>query len=250
MTHNTNIVEKATVHDFLIVLEDHRLQCEKGGKYIEAEIAKNRVLELKAHERKRRVETLKCKHISEKLGLEEANLLEYENFKSHWAKKETSVVSKGREQIKYLEQQQEIARIEFFKEFTSKINKLNKNNIFPRSKQLINTRFIEKCLVKKKDYQQAARYHARGNMLEKHEKSKYLEILQSSFNKKKNMHQKKQQREFQSLEKRVNVASEELKKRKAESLERMVKRYDNLKVDLGRAHNMERLAMEKLNFKV
>lgn len=47
-------VEDAAVQDFLEILEEHRKNCERQGKYVEAEIAKNRLEELKLHEENRR----------------------------------------------------------------------------------------------------------------------------------------------------------------------------------------------------
>jgi len=39
-------------------LEDHRKQCEAEGKYVEAEMAKNRIIELKDQDFQRRKEEL------------------------------------------------------------------------------------------------------------------------------------------------------------------------------------------------
>ena len=46
--------EDTAVQDFLEILEEHRKNCERQGKYVEAEIAKNRLEELKLHEENRR----------------------------------------------------------------------------------------------------------------------------------------------------------------------------------------------------
>ncbi len=46
--------EDSAVQDFLEILEEHRKNCERQGKYVEAEIAKNRLDELKLHEENRR----------------------------------------------------------------------------------------------------------------------------------------------------------------------------------------------------
>ena len=35
------------IQDFIKVLEDHRNTCEREGKYVEAEMAKNRIADLK-----------------------------------------------------------------------------------------------------------------------------------------------------------------------------------------------------------
>ena len=50
----SDINEDTAVADFLDILEEHRKNCERQGKYVEAEIAKNRLDELKLHEENRR----------------------------------------------------------------------------------------------------------------------------------------------------------------------------------------------------
>ena len=50
------------------------------GKYVEAEIAKNRLEELKLHEENRRKEAMRSRQLAERLGVEEAHMLEYQQF--------------------------------------------------------------------------------------------------------------------------------------------------------------------------
>lgn len=47
-------VEDPSVVGYVDVLIEHRKSCEKQGKYVEAEMAKNRLDELKYHEDSRR----------------------------------------------------------------------------------------------------------------------------------------------------------------------------------------------------
>ena len=70
----------SAVQDFLEILEEHRKNCEKQGKYVEAEIAKNRLEELKLHEENRRREAMRSRQIAERLGVEEAHMLEFQQF--------------------------------------------------------------------------------------------------------------------------------------------------------------------------
>ena len=70
-------------------MEEHRKNCEQQGKYIEAEIAKNRLDELRAHEEKRRREAMRARQIAERLGVEEAHMLEFQQFNRTWDKKIT-----------------------------------------------------------------------------------------------------------------------------------------------------------------
>ena len=46
--------EDTAVQDFLEILEEHRKNCERQGKYVEAEISKNRLEELRLHEENRK----------------------------------------------------------------------------------------------------------------------------------------------------------------------------------------------------
>lgn len=79
--------EDSAVQDFLQILEEHRKNCERQGKYVEAEIAKNRLEELKLHEENRRKEAMRSRQIAERLGVEEAHMLEFQQFNIVWDKK-------------------------------------------------------------------------------------------------------------------------------------------------------------------
>lgn len=79
--------EDTAVQDFLHILEEHRKNCERQGKYVEAEIAKNRLEELKLHEESRRREAMRSRQIAERLGVEEAHMLEFQQFNVVWDKK-------------------------------------------------------------------------------------------------------------------------------------------------------------------
>lgn len=80
-------VEDSAVNDFLLILEEHRKNCERQGKYVEAEIAKNRLEELKVHEENRRKEAMRSRQIAERLGVEEAHMLEFQQFNQVWDRK-------------------------------------------------------------------------------------------------------------------------------------------------------------------
>ena len=41
---------EANLEDYIEILEEHRKNCERDGKYVEAEMAKNRIEELKAQD--------------------------------------------------------------------------------------------------------------------------------------------------------------------------------------------------------
>ena len=68
----------AAVAEFVQILDEHRKTCEREGKYIEADIAKKRLAELRQHEENRRQEGLRSRQIAQRLGVEEAHMLEFQ----------------------------------------------------------------------------------------------------------------------------------------------------------------------------
>jgi hypothetical protein len=70
-----------------LILKEHQKNCEDNNKYVEAEIAAKRIQELTAHEEERAKEGMKSRQIAEKLGIEEAHMLEFQQFNSMWDEK-------------------------------------------------------------------------------------------------------------------------------------------------------------------
>lgn len=94
---------EANVEDFLEILEEHRINCQREGKYVEAEMAKNRIEELKAQETQKKREGLMLKHQNERLEIEEAHLQEYDNFNKAWDKKMQEFQEHSMELVRQLE---------------------------------------------------------------------------------------------------------------------------------------------------
>ena len=79
--------DEAQIQDFLEVLEKHRIECERVGKYEEAELAKTRLEQLRLHEENRRREELRSQQLAERLGVEEAHMKELQEFNEIWDRK-------------------------------------------------------------------------------------------------------------------------------------------------------------------
>ena len=141
--------EDTAVADFLEILEEHRKNCERQGKYVEAEIAKNRLEELKLHEENRRREAMRSRQIAERLGVEEAHMLEFQQFNYIWDKKMT-------EYEKHAEELVEAMKERHAAELRDYQRKLMGKQIRPKfSKDLLNLRKIQETLAKQKDYAEA-----------------------------------------------------------------------------------------------
>lgn len=78
---------ESNIDEFIEILDQHRKKCEKEGKYVEAEMAKNRINEIKAQEVQKSRDNLRSKQLSERLEVEEAHMLEFNQFNQLWDKK-------------------------------------------------------------------------------------------------------------------------------------------------------------------
>ena len=53
-----NPTDDQSIEDFIAVLQEHQLTCEHESKYVEAEMAKNRIEELKGQLAQRQIDEL------------------------------------------------------------------------------------------------------------------------------------------------------------------------------------------------
>jgi len=66
------------------ILEDHRHTCEVEGKYVEAEMAKNRIIELRAQDYNKRYEELIFNQTQQREECEQAHIKQYQEFNQQW----------------------------------------------------------------------------------------------------------------------------------------------------------------------
>ena len=78
---------EANLEDYIEILDEHRKNGEREGKYVEAEMAKNRIEELKAQDLQKRFEELRLRHKTEAAEIEEAHLQEFNAFNQNWDKR-------------------------------------------------------------------------------------------------------------------------------------------------------------------
>jgi len=136
-------------------LLEHQHNCEEQGKfvgkaydlYIEAEVAKKRINELKQQQHAKEIEDLKSRHLSMKLEIEQAHLEEFNKFNKEWDEKITQFEESAKQDEAKLEDKQK----EDFEVVTSQI--LSKLPEKPKSSsEVLNLEKILKNLVKQKKY--------------------------------------------------------------------------------------------------
>lgn len=72
-----DLPEGGKFEDYLAVLEEHLRNCERDGNFLEADMAKNRIEELKVQEAQRQLEQIMLKHQQDRLQIEETHTNEY-----------------------------------------------------------------------------------------------------------------------------------------------------------------------------
>ena len=132
---------------FRQILEEHRKNCERQGKYVEAEIAKNRLEELRQHEENRRREAMRSRQIAERLGVEEAHMLEFQQFNALWDKRMAEFEQKSADLEEAMKERHGSELMEYIR--TAQQEPLRKPKF---SKELLNLRQIQQTLAKQKDY--------------------------------------------------------------------------------------------------
>jgi len=129
------------------ILEEHRKNCERQGKYVEAEIAKNRLEELRQHEENRRREAMRSRQIAERLGVEEAHMLEFQQFNALWDKRMAEFEQKSADLDEAMKERHGTELMEYIRNAQSE--PLRKPKF---SKELLNLRKIQQTLAKQKEY--------------------------------------------------------------------------------------------------
>merc|ERR1712072_965828 len=209
-----------SVSDFLRILEEHRIECEKNGKYVEAEIAKKRLDELREHEENRQREQMRSRQITERLGVEEAHMMEFQQSNAIWDKKMEEFEMNAK-------QLSDNMRKKHANELFRFKDKLQKSMPYrPKfSKELLNSRKIQETLAKMKQYAEAHKVKLKADHLEQVELEKLRADHAHKLAAQEMQFAQRQEAELQALEKRIETARQEHKIQRQQDLERILQRY-------------------------
>lgn len=232
--------EESAVADFLQILEEHRKNCERQGKYVEAEIAKNRLEELKMHEENRRKEAMRSRQIAERLGVEEAHMLEFQQFNIIWDKKMAEYEQHAADLVEAMKERH-AAELRDFQ------GALLQRQARPKfSRELLNLRRIQEHLARQKDYTEAHKIKLKCDALEAWELEKWQNSKQQEMYQREAKFKHSKQNELVALQKRIQTGREEQKKQRQMDLERLLQRYQNVKSELEAQQNLERIKAERM----
>merc|ERR1719231_1084007 len=220
--------DENAIQDFLQVLEKHRADCEKQGKYEEADLAKRRLHQLRAHEENRRREELRSQQLAERLGVEEAHMKELQEFNEIWDRK----VAEFEAHAANLQSTLAARHKQELDAFMKKTRKETEPRTPRWSRDLLNLRKIQETLAKQKKYSEAGKTKVHADQLEAKEHAMWKAKREARIAALEEQFLHKQQLEMGGLLKRIQSGREEQKQARKGELERLLQRYHNVKTQL------------------
>jgi hypothetical protein len=230
-----DVPQEQKVLEFLKILEEYRLKCEKEGNYQEAERANKQLTVLRNQEEKRQQKALRMKQIIEIQDISKANNQQFEEFSHSWEK--------------YLEEYDEMAT-QYIQQMTERhsIAIANLQSNFkeemiakpPRwSKELLEQRRRQHICARNRSYKEAQELKRVCDLIEERE----LNIMEQDhaviFARREAKLRIKQQAELQALIKRIECRRKEHVKQRNLDSKRLLQRNRNVLSTLESRHHLE-----------
>lgn len=232
--------KEPSLEEYIEILTNHQKTCEEEGKYVEAEMAMNRVKELKEQLKNKNDFELQERHEGDLAELEETHIMEFNQFNQEWDKIMNQFQIHASELIKSLEEKHD-AQLQEEREMV--IQKIGDR--YKKSPELLSLISTQKNLAKQKEYREAHKIQIEAQELEKKEMQKYHQERQERVEKYERKIIQAQEKEMESLRKRIIAGENEQKKERALKLERMFQRYQNSKAELQGQQKKDKNLLKK-----
>ena len=129
------------------MLKSFQFKSEKEGKFVEAELAKQRIIQLRAVQDKKRIKDAKERHIQEREELESVQKEELNKFNEEMDKQFYELSNRFQE----MQNQLETAHEEEIQKYQEEFEKKNSGAIAKPSSELINANKRLELFVKKQE---------------------------------------------------------------------------------------------------
>ena len=135
---NFSKINKSKINEYIDLMHEHQMNCVKNGNFIEAELAKQRVIQLKKMLDKKELIEAKKRQKIDKKKFEKNKQLEIKNTKKDLDEKYAEEMTKLEELLSDLKQRQEKEIKEYFVEFEKNYPTEIKpsNELFEKQRQL------------------------------------------------------------------------------------------------------------------
>ena len=232
--------DDATLREFIAVLDAHRKECERECKYVEADIAKRRLAELRALAESREVDTVASRQHAQRQGVEEAQMLEFQQFNTLWDQKFREYDERAAELLDAMRQRHLLDQDEFRKGVEAGPAHRPK-----ASKELLDLRRKQVMVAKQGDYADAQKLKTRADALEAEEAERHGREAEQHALLAEVKFMRRQEQELNALRKRIQTGAEEQRHARELDLERLLQRYQNVKSELEAQQTAERHRQKK-----
>jgi len=177
---------------------------------------------------------MRSRQTAERLGIEEAHMLEFEQFNAIWEQRMQEYEKSAEEGLEKLKEKHLAEIMAFQEEWQNKLPRKPK-----LSKELLNMRKIQDTLARQERYQEAQKIKFKADEREAWELARLQDQLSQTLAAKEQRIRQKQHAELTGLAKRIQRGREEYKGLRQCELERRLQRYKNVKDDLTSKQTIE-----------
>jgi len=231
---HTGDLQEQDLPEYIQMLEDHQAVCEREGRYVEAEMAKNKIIELRNHLEISKREELLQSHFLEKEALEQEHLQEFAQFNEFWDSKMAEFNDQARAIEEQMIQRHHEEMGQFLEELEMSITTKPKD-----SAEILNLRKIQQTLAKQKDYIEAHKIQQQCMKLERQEVEKWQSVREQKIKNQKAQLEHKQANELNAIRKRIVTGQEEQRKARSLDLEKLLHKYQNIRKEVMQRQQAE-----------
>lgn len=223
------------IDEFIELLTQFQEDSEQKAKFVEAELARQKIIKLKKIKDKKNIIDAKQRHIEERNKLEEEQKSELDRFNQEMDMEFYKLNEKYQEMQTKMEEKHNKKLSELKDNYETKYQSV----IFKPSPELINLNKKLELYVKKKDYQNAHQTQIDIANLTKKEKDNFERDKYQILKKEIENLQKKQANENAGVEQRIQSSYNSFKKHRALKVQELLLKYKNQFRDLENKQSLE-----------
>ena len=221
-------MEQEHIREVLLELDAQRQQCEREGRFYEAQECLNKMRDINMQQGKKVERAARSVNAQEKQDITERQRLELLTFTKLWEEKLEEYERQAKAIITHVKNRQNSEYKE--QEDIIKIQLMNKRPRF--SKQVLKMREELERMVRQKKYLDAENIKRNLKPLEDEEIKRFDEQLSLSFAKKTQLLKQQYRNEINALKQRIKLGREELLSQRKADFERLLQRHANVSKEL------------------
>ena len=223
-------------------LEKHTKQCVASGSYMEADIVKQRLIQLHQHEDDEREASLRARQVSQRLGIEEAHMLEFQSFNVMWDRTMREYDDRAKDLLETMRQRHKLDLHELCTKSAASHDSLKRSPI------LLDLRRTEQALATQGEFAEAHEVKLRADHLEASEWSRASAEREQQLAKAEAATLHRQDKEVSAIRQRIQTGAEEQRVARQQDLERLLRRYHNIKAELESQQRQEANRRRRVDF--